>query len=277
MPIYFSKMHGLGNDFVLIDKISDQNIRLKPEHIKQMADRRRGIGFDQLLIVEPPVTPQIDFFCHIFNADGTEASQCGNGVRCFAKYVVEAGLIFKKNITIETISGVVEAILKEEGSVAVNMGKPKFHPAKIPFLAETQKERYALVVLGEEVEFTPVSIGNPHAVIEVEDVEKAPVEKLGKFFAQHKKFPKGVNVEFMQILDRQHIRLRVYERGTGETLACGTGASAAVATGRIHKRLDPAVQVELRGGTLDIVWEGEDSVIWMTGPASMVYQGHIQL
>lgn len=269
-------MHGLGNDFVVIDRVT-HHLRLKPEQVKYIADRRFGIGCDQLLIVEAPVSPQVDFFCHIFNADGGEASQCGNGMRCIAKYVYDAGLTFKKDITIETIAGVVEAIFREDSRVSVNMGQPKLHPAKIPFLADIPKKHYALEMNGSPLVFIPLSMGNPHAVIEVENLTKAPVDKIGGLLNKDKRFPKGVNVEFVEIIDSHHIRLRVFERGVGETMACGTGACAAVVAGRLNEKLDAAVRVELPGGELDIEWAGEGSPVWMTGPAVTVYKGQIQL
>jgi len=273
MNIQFTKMHGLGNDFVVIDAIS-QTINLTSEQIRKIADRHFGVGCDQLLLVEEPADSRAEFRYRIFNADGGEVEQCGNGARCFALFVREAGLTTNSVIKVETMKGLIELIV-EQNRVTVDMGIPDFEPASLPFLAETRSETYNLMVNGVEYAIGAVSMGNPHAVLQVDDVEKADVCTLGKAIESHHLFPNRVNVGFMQILDKHEIRLRVYERGAAETLACGTGACAAVAVGRIMGRLDERVTVHLPGGSLTIRWPGEGQKLFMTGPATTVFQGQI--
>lgn len=275
-PIAFSKMHGLGNDFVVIDAIR-QTIRLKPGDIQRLADRHLGIGFDQLLLVEPAENPEADFLYRIFNADGTEAEQCGNGARCFALFVRDQGLTDKSQLVLETRSGLVRASIEDAGLVNVEMGVPDFDPAALPFEATAGAAPYPLEAAGHEVGLHVVSMGNPHAVMRVDDVEAAPVADLGGAIATHERFPRGVNVGFLEVLDEAHVRLRVFERGSGETLACGSGACAAVAIGRAAGLLGERVLVELPGGRLLIEWPGEGKPVRMTGPAIHVFEGRITL
>lgn len=276
MQVQFSKMHGLGNDFVVIDNVT-QNVFFSPEKIQQLADRNFGIGFDQLLVVEPPYDPEQDFHYRIFNADGSEVSQCGNGARCFARFVKLKGLINRNKILVSTKSGKMVLYLEKDGQVTVNMGKPNFTPAEIPMKANKQENTYLLRTDSQTVFAGAVSMGNPHCVLEVDDVNTANVEELGPILTKHERFPEGVNVGFMQIVDRGHVKLRVHERGTGETLACGSGACAAAAVGQIQGKLDKDVRVDLPGGRLRIRWSGPDSVLKMTGPAEHVYDGLIDL
>jgi len=276
MEISFTKMHGLGNDFVVIDATS-QPIELTLEQVRFLADRRLGVGCDQVLLVEPPRQPDVDFTYRIFNADGGEVEQCGNGARCFARYVRDQGLTRKDNIVVATASGVITLYVEADGQVTVDMGVPIFEPADIPFAADARAEVYPLEVESTQVEVSVVSMGNPHAVMRVEHVEKAPVTSLGPRIESHVRFPRRVNVGFMQVVDRQHLRLRVYERGTGETLACGTGACAAVVVGRQRGWLDDKVTVSLPGGTLKVQWPGEEQPVLMTGPAVSVFEGRIRL
>ena len=276
MELTFTKMHGLGNDFVVIDATS-QPIDLSMEQIRFLADRRLGVGCDQVLLVEPPRQPKVDFTYRIFNADGGEVEQCGNGARCFARYVRDQGLTRKDHIPVATATGVITLHVEADGQVTVDMGVPIFEPAEIPFAADSRAEMYLLEVEATQVEISAVSMGNPHAVLRVEQVDKAPVNSLGPRIESHMRFPRRVNVGFMQVVDRQHIRLRVYERGVGETLACGSGACAAVAVGRQRGWLDDKVTVSLPGGNLKIQWAGEDQTMLMTGPAVSVFEGRIRL
>jgi diaminopimelate epimerase len=275
MVIAFTKMQGLGNDFVVIDAIS-QKVSLTPQHIRHMADRHFGIGCDQVLIVEKP-HGTADFRYRIFNADGGEVEQCGNGARCFVHFVRERGLTKKNEITVETAGGIIRPRIESDGRVTVDMGVPRFAPPEIPFIAETSSLRYELEVNGKPVVIGAVSMGNPHAVMRVDDVRSAPVAELGPLIENHPRFPKRVNAGFMEIVAPDHIRLRVYERGAGETLACGTGACAAVAVGRRWGLLEETVNVELRGGGLTIRWQGDNNPVWMTGPAVRVFEGRIEL
>lgn len=276
MQVQFSKMHGLGNDFVVIDNVT-QNVFFSKDKIKQLADRNFGIGFDQLLVVEPPYDPEQDFHYRIFNADGSEVSQCGNGARCFARFVKLKGLINRNKIMVSTKSGKMVLYLEKDGQVTVNMGKPMFAPSDVPIKANKEEKTY-IIRAGEQTFFCgAASMGNPHCVLEVEDVNTANVESIGPLLTKHERFPEGVNVGFMQILSRNHIKLRVFERGTGETLACGSGACAAVAVGQIQGKLDKDVNVDLPGGRLRIRWPGEESVLKMTGPAEHVYDGLVNL
>jgi len=275
MRVEFSKMHGLGNDFMVIDLISQQ-VALEPELIRGLANRNFGIGFDQLLLVEAPEQPDVDFKYRIFNADGSEVEQCGNGVRCFARFVHERGLTRKTRIRVSTKSGIVEPEINEQGWVRVNMGAPKFLPKEIPFVAEAPAPLYSVMVGSNPVEVDVVNMGNPHTVLVVADILTAPVETLGPLLESHARFPERVNVGFMQVLSRREVCLRVYERGTGETLACGTGACAAVVSGIRRGLLDPEVLVHLKGGDLTIAWQPGD-VVWMTGPTATVFEGVVQL
>lgn len=272
----FTKMHGLGNDFMVIDAIS-QPFRLRPEMIRGLADRNFGVGFDQLLVVEPPGLPDVDFRYRIFNADGSEVEQCGNGARCFARFVRDRRLTNKKVIRVQTAKGIIELRLGRDGLVAVDMGVPELAPESIPFIADRQETVYTLEVEGQAVELSAVSMGNPHGVLVVDDVDTAPVETLGPKLECHPRFPARANIGFLQIVDRGHARLRVFERGSGETLACGSGACAAVVAGQLRGLLDQKVEVELPGGPLVIQWQGDGTPVIMEGPATSVYEGQIHL
>lgn len=270
-------MHGAGNDFVVVDA-TQAPFRPTPRQLLQLTDRRFGVGCDQVLVIEPASTPDVDFDYRIFNADGSEVGQCGNGSRCFARYVHDHGLSDKNPIRVRTRTSVMELLRLDDGRVRVNMGVPRLDPAQVPFSGATVRApRYALTPEGgARVEFAAVSMGNPHAVIEVEDVERVPVERIGRALQDDAAFPESVNVGFLQIDDAAHASLRVYERGSGETLACGSGACAAVVAGRLWGRLDERVEVRVRGGVLDIEWKGEGEPVWMTGPAVSVYTGEIE-
>lgn len=272
----FSKMHGLGNDFVVVDAIT-QNIYFSPELIKRLADRNRGIGFDQMLVVEPPYDPEQDFHYRIFNADGSEVAQCGNGARCFARFVTLKGLTNKKDISVSTQKGKMLLSVLEDNKVRVNMGEPIWEPAKIPFTANKFEKNYILRTALQTLLCGAVSMGNPHCVVQVEDIQQANVAQLGPLLENHERFPERVNVGFMQVVNPAHIKLRVYERGAGETQACGSGACAAVAVGIMQGLLDNAVQVDLPGGSLVIEWAGVGSPLFMTGEATHVYDGVIKL
>ena len=276
MVIEFTKMHGLGNDFVVIDAIN-QDVDLSEEEVRLIADRHFGIGCDQLLLVESAEANDVDFVYRIFNADGGEVEQCGNGARCFAVFVREKGLTDKDQIRVETASGVIELNIQSNGQVTVNMGIPEFSPWNIPFNADTRRKEYSLDVNGEVLQIGAVSMGNPHAVTVVENVDTAAIDELGAGIENHPLFPNRVNAGFMQVIDDTHIRLRVYERGAGETLACGTGACAAMVIGYVQGYLAEQVQVDLPGGSLQISWQGEASPVMMTGPATTVFEGKITL
>jgi diaminopimelate epimerase len=280
MQIEFTKMHGLGNDFVVIDAVN-QDVQLGPEQVRLIADRHFGIGCDQLLLVERPTVAAAEFRYRIFNADGGEVQQCGNGARCFARFVHDRGMTASTTIPVETAGGMIYLELEDDGQVTVDMGVPCFDPASLPFeagnVAEEEPEYHQLLVNGEKYAIGAVSVGNPHAVLLVESVDQAPVATLGAAIESHERFPERVNVGFMEILDRAHIRLRVFERGAGETLACGTGACAAVAVGVHNSLLDHTVQVALKGGNLTIRWQGNGHTLFMTGPAQTVYEGKITL
>jgi len=276
MILKFTKMHGAGNDFVVLDGIR-QRIQLKPEQLRLLADRHFGVGCDQILLVEATEFPDADFRYRIFNADGGEVEQCGNGARCFVRFVHDQGLTRKREIVVETKSGLISPRLEEDGRVTVNMGAPVFEADKIPFNSGSNDLVQLIIVNGEQLQITAVSMGNPHAVQIVENIEHAPVVTQGALIEHHPQFPKRVNAGFMQILDRSHIRLRVFERGAGETLSCGTGACAAVVTGIKRGLLDDSVQVATKGGVLNIAWAGDDSPVFMTGPAISVYTGEINL
>lgn len=276
MFVEFTKMHGLGNDFMVVDLIS-QRAYFDTMTIQRLADRHFGVGFDQLLIVEPPDMPNIDFKYRIFNADGSEVEQCGNGVRCFARFVHERHLTNKTKIKVQTKSGIVEPELGANGWVRVNMGYPKFTPEQIPFVTEESDPLYTVELQDDqELKVDVVNMGNPHAVTIVPDVLSADVATIGPQVESHVRFPERVNVGFMQILNEKQVRLRVFERGSGETLACGTGACAAAVSGMRRGLLAPEVEVELAGGKLHIAWR-EGDVVWMTGPTANVYEGRLDL
>lgn len=274
MEIQFTKMHGLGNDFVIIDAIN-QEIDLSQDQVRFIADRHFGVGCDQLLLVEAAVTDELDFFYRIFNADGGEVDQCGNGARCFAVFVRDKGLTDKDFIRVETASGVIELQVQADGQIMVNMGIPRLNPRDIPFIADTRLQEYALDLDGQVLKIGAVSMGNPHAVTIVDNVDTIAVDELGAGIENHALFPNRVNAGFMQIIDERHIRLRVFERGAGETLACGTGACAAMVVGHLQGYLANEVQVALTGGSLQISWQGEASPVMMTGPATTVFEGKI--
>lgn len=276
MKLKFSKMHGLGNDFVVLDGVR-QSLTLTPEQLRHLADRHFGVGCDQILLVEPAVQPGVDFRYRIFNADGGEVEQCGNGARCFVRFVHDQGLTDKREIRVETMSGVIGPRLEADGLVTVDMGVPLFEPEKIPFVSPSAEMVQPLMVRDRDVMITAVSMGNPHAVQVVADVDEAPVAKDGPLIETHPRFPQRVNAGFMQILDRHAIRLRVHERGAGETLACGTGACAAAVTGVVRGLVDSPVRVETRGGDLSISWAGAGTPVLMTGPAVTVFSGEIDL
>ena len=276
MLINFTKMQGLGNDFVVIDALS-QSVALTPAQLRFIADRHFGIGCDQILLIEAPTVPGVDFRYRIYNADGGEVEQCGNGVRCFARFVLDKHLTSKREISVETQAGIISTQVGANGLITVNMGVPQFVPADIPFIADIQAQAYMLDVAGQRISLGAVSMGNPHAVMQVDNIDTAPVAILGPQIERHASFPRRVNAGFMQVIDRSHIRLRVYERGAGETRACGTGACAAVAVGRQQGLLDETVTVDLPGGTLLIRWAGEGKPVWMTGPAVSVFEGKIEL
>ncbi len=276
MLIHFTKMQGLGNDFVVIDALN-QAIALTPAHIRFLADRHFGVGCDQLLLVEKPVSSNADFKYRIFNADGGEVAQCGNGARCFARFVRDQGLSDKDEIIVDTDAGQLVLRFDTAGLITVNMGIPRHAPAQIPLSLAQESLLYQAEVAGESIEFSAVSMGNPHAVILVDDIAQAPVDSLGAPLERHPLFPQRVNVGFMQIIDRQHVNLRVYERGAAETLACGSGACAAAVVGIERKLLDSPVVVSLPGGDLTIAWDGRGSPVMMSGPAVSVFEGQIKL
>lgn len=276
MELEFTKMEGLGNDFVVLDGLA-RPVSLDREAILLLADRRRGVGCDQVLLIEPSEADGVDVRYRIFNPDGSEAEQCGNGARCIARYLHEHGWCGGSEIMAETVKGRVRLIYHGDGRATVDMGPPLLEPAQVPFIAEGRADRYGVEVNGETLEFGVVSMGNPHAVLLVEDVECAPVARLGPQISRHERFPQGVNAGFMQVLDPAHIRLRVFERGAGETQACGSGACAAVVAGRLLGKLDPEVDVELPGGHLNVRWEGDGHPVWMSGPARQVFEGRISL
>ncbi|MDP1660070.1 MAG: diaminopimelate epimerase [Methylotenera sp.] len=274
MNLKFTKMHGAGNDFMVVDCIS-QSFALSPQQIQTLAHRQFGVGFDQLLLVES--SKIADFKYRIFNADGSEVSQCGNGARCFVRFVVDQHLTDKREINVETASGIITPKLEENELVTVNMGAPRFAPNEIPFVTDTTSTSYSLEVGDQHLTIAALSMGNPHAVQIVDDVEAAPVATLGSQIEVHPRFPERVNAGFMQIIDTHHIKLRVFERGSGETLACGTGACAAVVAGIQLGRLQSPVKVTARGGELHIAWQGGNSPVMMTGPAVTVFTGTITL
>lgn len=276
MLLRFTKMHGLGNDFMVLDLVS-QHAHIQPKHAKQWGDRHTGIGFDQLLIVEAPNNPEVDFRYRIFNADGSEVEQCGNGARCFARFVLDKRLTAKKRIRVETKSGIIVLDVQNDGQVSVNMGPPRFIPAEIPFVADAPAPSYPLEVDGQLYSIAAVSMGNPHAVLRVDDVFTAPVHELGPKIENHPRFPQRVNAGFIQVIDRHRANLRVWERGAGETQACGTGACAAAVAAISQGWMDSPVSLDLPGGRLHIEWAGPGKPVMMTGPAVRVYEGQVRL
>ncbi len=276
MRLRFSKMHGLGNDFVVIDGIS-QKVRLSPEKIRRLADRHFGVGCDQVLLVEVPEQPDADFRYRIFNADGSEVENCGNGARCFARFVRDRKLTGKNVLRVQTAGGMIELRVADNGEVSVDMGVPRLEPAEIPFDAPARAISYPLEVGGQELQIAAVSMGNPHAVLQVDSTDGALVAELGAKIEAHPRFPNRVNVGFMQLVSPGEINLRVFERGVGETLACGTGACAAVVAGRLALGLEEKVKVNLPGGSLNICWPGEGQPVIMTGPATQVFHGQVKL
>jgi diaminopimelate epimerase len=271
----FTKMQGLGNDFMVIDGVT-QSVHLEADQIRRLADRHFGIGFDQLLLVEPPGRPDVDFRYRIFNADGGEVGQCGNGARCFARFVRDQGLTSKRVINVETKTGVIKLSMSRDGQVRVDMGVPRLAPAEVPFQADSCEVSYAVEAEGQTWTLSAVSMGNPHAVLLVDDIDRAPVSTLGPVLESHPRFPARVNVGFMQVQSRDRVQLRVFERGVGETRACGTGACAAVVAGRLRGLLDPRVEVALPGGSLVVEWPGEGDAVTMEGPATTVFEGQIR-
>jgi diaminopimelate epimerase len=283
MRLRFTKMQGAGNDFVVLDGVT-QRLELTSGQLQRLADRRFGIGADQILLVERARQPGVDFRYRIFNADGGEVEQCGNGARCFVRFVHDRGLTHKRAIRVETLGGIIEPRLEDDGRVTVDMGVPVLEPARVPFDAEGLVSRaehldrlWPLEIHGRTIEFSVLSMGNPHAVQMVDDVEQAPVAKDGPVIEHHPRFPRRVNAGFMQALDRHAIRLRVWERGVGETLACGTGACAAAVAGILRGALESPVTVHARGGELRIAWAAAGQPVLMTGPAEAVFEGEIDL
>ena len=279
MLLPFTKMHGLGNDFIVLDLISTP-VALNPELIRALGDRHFGIGFDQLLLIEAPTEPDIDFNYRIFNCDGTEVEHCGNGARCFARFVLDKGLSTQRTLSVKTKRGKIVLHVEDDGYVTVDMGAPDFNPASLPFNATPAKQyQRSIFVNGkqQDVQFFCVSMGNPHAVIVVDDLDATDVHAIGAALGAHRDFPQGVNVGFMQVLDRNTIKLRVFERGAGETLACGSGACAAVACGHAAGLLDNEVCAHLTGGDLRLTWQGGDASVLMRGPAVSVFEGHIDI
>jgi len=276
MRLRFTKMQGAGNDFVVVDAIN-QAVALDAGNVRSIADRHFGVGCDQLLLIERPRSQGTDFYYRIFNADGEEVQHCGNGARCFLRYVRDKHLTDKREIRVETLAGVITPRLEADGQVTVDMGVPIFSPDTIPFLSDKEQLTYLLEVEGESVEISALSMGNPHAVQVVDDVQRARVATQGPMIEHHARFPQRVNAGYMQILDSHRIRLRVYERGAGETLACGTGACAAVVAGISRGLLISPVTVQTRGGNLVITWEGPSRSVLMTGPAQTVFEGELEL
>jgi len=276
MKLTFTKMHGLGNDFVVIDGVR-QDFRGTPALFRQLGDRRFGVGCDQIVVVAPASVPDADFDYRIWNSDGSESGMSGNGSRCVARFIREQGLSAKDRIRLRTRTTAIELQLLPDGLVRVDAGVPRFEPAALPFTAPARAPRYSVTLAGSQmIEIGAVSMGNPHAVIETGDVATAPVEEIGRALQGHPAFPERVNVGFLEVVDTGHAKLRVYERGAGETLACGSGACAAMAVGRLWGRLGPEVEMQLRGGPLRLEWQGEGQPLYMTGPAVTVYRGEIE-
>jgi diaminopimelate epimerase len=275
MSIPFTKMQGLGNDFVVFDGVS-HHIDFSTKQFRWIAHRRFGVGCDQVLIVEQAARPDVDFRFRIYNADGSEAEQCGNGARCIARFARDRGLIQKDEIVVESLAGVSRLRLEASGEVTVDMGVPEFDPGKVPFAAKTPQIVYDLEIDGKQIQVSVLSLGNPHAVQIVDDIDNGLVESQGPLIESHPRFPRRVNAGFMKVVDRRHVRLRVHERGVGETLACGSGAGAAVIVGRRRGLLDDTVQVTLPGGTARVVWGGDGDPVLLTGPAVTSYEGTIE-
>jgi diaminopimelate epimerase len=283
MPLHFAKMHGAGNDFVVIDATREP-FTLRAEQLRLLADRHFGVGADQILVVEPPPGPEVDFRYRIFNADGGEVEQCGNGARCFVAFVRRRGLTARRSVRVLTRAGIIEPRMEDDGRVRVDMGAPRLRAPDVPFdasglraVAEGALERFELVVDGQALLLSVVSMGNPHAVQRVDDVDSAPVARLGPLLEHHPRFAQRVNAGFLQVVDSHHARLRVWERGAGETLACGTGACAAAVAGILHGWLSSPVHVRARGGELSIAWDGPGHPVLMTGPAVHVFDASIDL
>ena len=274
MKLRFAKMHGLGNDFMVVDLVTQEH-QILPEDVRCWSNRRTGVGFDQLLVLDPPTDPDADFWIRIYNADGSPAEQCGNGARCIAQFVRGANLSPKAELNLQTDSGRISTVLLD-GGVRVDMGIPSTHPDDVPFTAAKDQLSHTLEAEGERFEVTPVSMGNPHGVLFVVDVAAAAVPTIGAALTCHPRFPKGANIGFCEVVDRGSVRLRVHERGVGETPACGTGACAAVVAGRLKGKLDDSVKVSLPGGEVCIDWKGPGAPVRMSGPAAMVYEGHLQ-
>jgi len=272
----FTKMEGAGNDFVVLDATREP-FALSADQLRRLADRHFGVGCDQILVVERSSRPDVDFRYRIFNADGAEVEHCGNGARCFVRFVRERGLTTKREIRVEILTGIIVPRLEDDGEVSVDMGAPILDPARVPFVTDRPGLVQTLELDGRPLEFAVVSMGNPHAVQIVADIERAPVQTEGPRVEHHRRFPKRVNAGYMQVVDRQRIRLRVWERGAGETLACGTGACAAVVVGVARGLLDSPVRVETRGGALTVSWAGGDNPVWMKGPATTVFEGTMEL
>ena len=276
MLMKFTKMHGLGNDFVVIDAVR-QTINVSPEMVRRLAHRNLGIGCDQVLVIEPPSEKNIDFNYRIFNCDGAEVEQCGNGARCLGRYIFDQRLSGKKSVLVKTKNRVMEIQSSSKNLITANMGAPVFKPADIPFVAEQQDKLYTIDIDNQPYSISAISMGNPHAVIQVEDIETAAVEAFGSQLQAHPRFPESVNVGFMEIVDPQHIKLRVFERGVGETQACGSGACAAAVAAIQQKLTGHSVKIELLGGELRIEWRGDSQPVLMTGPAVSVFHGQIKL
>ncbi len=276
MQTRFTKMHGLGNDFVVLDAVR-QSIRLTTDIIQRIADRNLGIGCDQVLVIEPPEDKNIDFNYRIFNCDGSEVEQCGNGARCIGRYISDQQLSGKKTVRIKTKNRVMEIHSNSKNMITANMGAPSFIPADIPLLADQRSDLYNIDINNSNYQMAALSVGNPHAVLQVDKIDHADVEKIGSLVQQHSLFPESVNVGFMQVIDRQKLALRVYERGVGETQACGSGACAAAVAAIQQGLVENIVEIQLLGGKLTIEWQGEDQSILMTGPAETVFHGKIKL
>jgi diaminopimelate epimerase len=275
MLLSFTKMQGVGNDFIVFDAPADARLP-DAATFRRLADRRTGIGFDQALVLQPPRQPGTDVFYRIFNADGSEVEQCGNGARCIAR-LVSNRRASRAGLRMDSLGGLVNARIRDDGLVSVDMGVPNFDPASLPFIADCEADLYAIDVLGQRFEIGAVSMGNPHAVLRVPSVASAPVDSVGPAMENHPRFPKRANIGFMEVVDGGHIRLRVFERGVGETLACGTGACGAVAVGRRLGLLGPEVQVDLPGGRLTVEWAGAGQPLWLTGPAETVFEGKVEV
>jgi len=276
MDFPFTKMHGIGNDFAVLNCL-EQAFNLTPEQIRLLGDRHFGIGFDQLLVIAPAREKDADVSYRIYNNDGGEVAQCGNGARCIGAYLYERGIVCKDEIIAETAEGLLHLYHLPDGRFRVNMGIPRLEPAAIPLRVDRRSPFYHVIIDTRDIVFSAISMGNPHAVLKVDNVDEAPVDVMGPLIQQQALFPEGVNVGFMQIMDAGRIRLRVYERGAGETLACGSGACAAVVAGRLDKKLGENVDVSLKGGHLLVSWGGEGEPVWATGPAAFVYEGRITL